>query len=306
MLQKVLSSSSWISQENMNYSINIMRFNLLWNQGFTGEGMVVGVVDSGIDYNHRMFRNKVIEGYNFSNDGNPTDDIFDYNYHGTAVTSLICGDYVDFRRYGVAPDAKVIVAKTMNVDGEGSLKAIADGINYCTQKNVDVINCSVGSLVNSYDLETAVRSAVAKGIPVVVASGNDGHNDEDGSIRELSYPASYDDAICVGAMNKDYKITSFSNSNEFVDFVAPGSEILTAYPNGKYAICEGTSFACPLISGMLLLLKQKFIADFNRLPNEAELFGTLMRYTRELQGVSRHMQGWGYIDCSINRKRRIK
>jgi major intracellular serine protease len=120
----------------------------------------------------------------------------------------------------------------------------------------------------------------------------------------VSYPAGYDDAICVGAIDKEYNITYFSNSNEFIDFVAPGKDIVTAYPKGKYAIVEGTSFACPLISGMLLLLKQKFIDEYKRCPNEAELFGMLMRYTRELQGISRYNQGWGYPDCSINRKRR--
>ena len=107
-------------------------------------------------------------------------------------------------------------------------------------------------------------------------------------------------------MDKEYNITGFSNSNEFVDFVAPGTQILTAYPDNKYAVCEGTSFACPLISGMLLLLKQKFMDDFKRYPNESELYGMLMKYTRELQGVSKYMQGHGYIDCSINRRRRYK
>ena len=55
---------------------------------------------------------------------------------------------------------------------------------------------------------------------------------------------------------------------------------------------------------LALVMKQKFIDDFKRYPNEAELFGLLMRYTRELQGVSKYMQGWGYPDCAINRKRR--
>ena len=304
MKPRILSNTTWLSQNNINYSMNVMRFNLLWNQGYTGEGMVVGVVDSGIDYNHVMFKDKIIGGYNFSNDGNPSDDIFDYNYHGTAVSSLISGRYIDYRRYGVAPDSKIVVAKSMNVEGKGTLASIANGINYCVEQGVDVINCSVGSAMNDTALEQAVRNAVTKGIPVVVASGNNGHNDTNGEIREISYPASYDDSICVGAMDKNYVITDFSNSNEFVDFIAPGKEILTAYPNGRYAICEGTSFACPLISGVLLLLKQKFIDDFRRLPSETELYGLLMRYTRELQGVSKYMQGHGYIDCAINRKRR--
>ena len=304
MRPRILGNSSWVSQENMNYALNVMRFNLLWNQGYTGLGMKVGIVDSGIDYNHKMFKDRIVAGYNFSDDGNPSDDIYDYNYHGTAVAGLLCGDYIDFRRYGVAPDSTLVVAKTMNTVGRGSLQAIANGINYCVEQGVDVINCSVGSQDDANSLQEAVRNAVAKGIPVVCAAGNEGNGDIDGSVREVSYPAGYDDAICVGAMDKNYKITYFSNSNEFIDFIAPGTEIVTAYPENKYAIVEGTSFACPLISGTLLLLKQKFIDDFKRYPNEAELFGLLMRYTRELQGVSKYMQGHGYIDCAINRKRR--
>ena len=303
MKPKILSSSTWITQENINYSMNVMRFNLLWNQGYTGLGMKVGIVDSGLDINHKMFYGKKIIGVNFSDDGNPSDDIYDYNYHGTSVAGLLCGNYIDFKRYGVAPEADIVVAKSMNAVGRGSLTAIANGINYCVEQKVDVINCSVGSQNNSDELESAVRNAVAKGIPVVCAAGNEGNGD-DGSIREVSYPAGYDDAICVGAIDKEYKITYFSNSNEFIDFVAPGKDIVTAYTEGKYAIVEGTSLACPLISGMLLLLKQKYKDEYKRYPNETELFGVLMRYTRELQGISRYNQGWGYPDCSINRKRR--
>lgn len=305
MEPKILSLATRQSDIIKNYAMDIMRFNLLWKQGYTGEGMVIGVVDSGIDYNHEMLKNKVVDGYNFSNDGNPSDDIFDYNYHGTSVSSLICGNYMDFRRYGIAPDSKVVVAKCMNTMGQGTLGAITDAINYCVELNVDVINCSIGCQTNSISMEEAVRNAVAKGIPVIVASGNEGHGDTGGQIREISYPAAYDDAICVGAMNKDFNVTDFSNSNEFVDFIAPGTQILAAYPNNnRYALVEGTSFAAPLISGALALLKQRFMNDFKRIPNEAELYGMLMKFTRELQGVSKQMQGHGYIDFSINRRRR--
>lgn len=306
MEPRILSTTADIANEARNYAMEIMRFNLMWQKGYRGEGMVVGVVDSGIDYNHEMLKDKVICGYNFSDDGNPTDDIFDYNYHGTSVSGLICGHYMDYRRFGVAPDAKIVVAKCMNAAGKGSLGAIANAINYCVENNVDVINCSVGSMSNSIDMENAVRNAVAKGIPVVVSSGNDGNGDIGGEVREVSYPAAYDDSICVGAMDKNFNVTAFSNSNEFVDFIAPGTGILTAYPKNQYALVEGTSFATPLISGCLLLLKEKFIKDFQRFPNEAELYGLLMKFTRELQDVNKQTQGHGFIDFSINRRKRNK
>jgi major intracellular serine protease len=305
-MPKILSTDSNNQSDIIkNYAMEIMRFNLLWKQGYTGKNMVIGIVDSGIDYSHEMLKDKVICGYNFSSDNNPSDDIFDYHYHGTAVSALACGSYIDYTKYGVAPDAKIVVGKCMNAAGKGTIDGIADAINYCVDNNVDVINCSVGSSSNSTKLENAVRNAVSKGIPVVVACGNEGHGDF-GDVRELSYPAGYDDSICVGAIDRDFNVTDFSNSNEFIDFIAPGKEILTAYPNNQYAIVEGTSFSAPLISGCLLLLKEKFIKDFQRFPNEAELYGLLMRYTRELQNVNKQMQGHGYIDFSINRRKRNK
>ena len=60
MRPRILGNSSWVSQENMNYALNVMRFNLLWNQGYTGLGMKVGIVDSGIDYNHKMFKDRIV------------------------------------------------------------------------------------------------------------------------------------------------------------------------------------------------------------------------------------------------------
>ena len=303
MTPQILSYGATKSSVIRNYAIDIMKFNMLWYQGFTGEGMVIGIVDSGLDYNHPMLKDKVICGYNFSNDGNSISDYFDYNYHGTSVSALACGRYIDYRRYGVASDAKIVVGKAMNSNGKGSLTSITNAINYCIEKKVDVINCSVGSLSNSIEMEKAVRNAVAMGIPVIVASGNEGHGDP-GDINEFSYPAAYDDSICVGAMNQMYEIADFSNSNEFVDFIAPGVQILTAYPHNQYALVDGTSFAAPLVSGVLLLLKQKFIKDFGRQPNEAELYGMLMRYTREIQDVNKKEQGHGFIDCSINRRKR--
>ena len=95
-------------------------------------------------------------------------------------------------------------------------------------------------------------------------------------------------------MDCNFKIADFSNSNEFVDVVAQGVDVVCAYPENNYAIISGTSFATPIISGILALLKQKFRVDFQRNPSESELYGMLLKYTREIKGVSRQMQGHGY------------
>lgn len=289
---------------NMNYAIQQLKFNILWNQGYLGDGITIGVVDSGVEVDHIMLQDKIIAGKNFSNDGRPVDDLSSQHYHGTSVSALICGDYINYKVYGVAPNAKLVFAKALNDEGKATTEVITNAINYCIDQKVDIINCSVGCSENDYYMEQAVRRAVANNISVVVSAGNEGHADFSGTIREMSYPAGYDDSICVGAMDIDYNVADFSNSNEYVDIIAPGVNVLTAYPGGKYAYCDGTSFSAPIISGILALLKQKFKVEFKRNPSEAELYAMLIKYTRKIQGIPLQCQGHGYPDFSINKIRR--
>ena len=88
----------------------------------------------------------------------------------------------------------------------------------------------------------------------------------------------------------------FSNSNDNVDLVAYGGSIMSCYPGNKYATSSGTSMSCPMISGALALLKQKFIAEFGRLPEcESELYAQLIKNTKTIPNVSRKLQGNGIL-----------
>ena len=299
-------SSSLSTTVKKNYTMEQSKIKLFWNKGITGEGIKVGIVDTGLQLDHPMYNGKILCGKNFSNDGNPEDNLSSNHYHGTAVTSLVCGDYMNYQAYGIAPDCKIVIGKAMNDKGVGNSTNIANAITYCVQQGVDIINCSLGCVDDTQVLRNAVNLAVSNGISIVCASGNDGHNDTDGSVREVRYPGAYGESICVGAIDINFKVADFSNSNEFVDVVAPGQDILCAYPGDKYAIISGTSFATPIISGILALLKQKFRIDFKRDPVESELYGMLLKYTREIKGVPRSMQGNGYADLSIRREKIIK
>ena len=300
ILGDILATSS-----SANYTIQQSKIKLFWNKGYTGEGIKVGVVDTGIQLDHPMYEGKIITGQNFSDDGLGSDNLTSEHYHGTAVVSLICGSYINYQAYGIAPDCQIILGKAMNNSGKGNSTAIANAINYCVDQGVDIINCSVGCLDDTNDLKRAVDTAVKSGVSIVCASGNDGHNDTDGSVREVRYPGAYAESICVGAMDKNFTIANYSNSNEFVDIVAQGEDVVGAYPVDNYAIVSGTSFATPIISGILALLKQKFRVDFQRDPSESELYAQLLKYAREIEGVPRSMQGNGYIDLSCKRIKRL-
>ena len=288
-----------------NYYMQQSHVNLLWADGLTGAGIKIGVVDSGVQVDHPMFVGKIVAGRNCLSVGGVVDDPDDLstqNAHGTMVTSLIAGNYINHKAYGIAPDADIVIAKSIANIGIGVPHWVVDGINYCVEQGCDIINCSICGKHDD-SIEEAIRNAVAQGICVVCASGNSATDDEEPN--DPGYPAALDDSISVGAIDINYGMGDFSTYNNFVDIVGPGCNIYGAYLGSGYATASGTSFAAPMISGTLALLKQKFIRDFGRKPTEAELFSMLIKQTRTIPGIDRQHQGHGYFDASINKIRRI-
>ena len=126
-------------KERKNWAIEQNKIKLFWNKGFTGKGIKVGVVDTGVQLDHPMYKGKIIAGQNFSSDGAGSSDLTSTHYHGTAVTSLICGNYMNYQAYGIAPDCQIILGKAMNNAGRGDSTAIANAILYCVQQGADII-----------------------------------------------------------------------------------------------------------------------------------------------------------------------
>lgn len=283
-----------------NYYMQQSHINLLWADGLTGSGIKVGVVDTGAQVDHPMIAGKIVAGKNFAGDGTQDPDDLSGHYHGTFVTSLIAGNYMNNKLYGVAPNVEIVIARVFNDNGTGYREWVANGINYCIEQGCDIINCSLSfpSDSDTRILQQALENAIAQDISVVCTSGNTAEYEE-------RYPSAYDNAISIGSIDYDYDISSFSTYNNFVDIVAPGDNIYAAYTNSEYTTASGTSASAPLISGTLALLKQKFIRDFGRKPNEAELFAMLIKQTRALPDIDRQHQGHGYFDASINKTRRI-
>ena len=283
-----------------NYYMQQSHINLLWADGLTGAGIKVGVVDTGVQVDHPMIAGKIVAGKNFIN--SESDDLSSQSHHCTMVTSLIAGNYMNHNLYGIAPDVEIVIAKSLPDLGSGVAHHVIRGIEYCIEQGCDIINCSLSGKDNS-SVEEVLRTAVSQNIAVVCSSGNSATDDEEPN--NPRYPAAYDDAISVGAIDINYGMAEFSTYNNFVDIVAPGDNVYGAYINSGYTISSGTSFSAPIISGTLALLKQKFIRDFGRKPNEAELFAMLIKQTRTIPGIDRQHQGHGYFDASINKIRRI-
>jgi len=111
--------------------IELISAPIAWEHGYSGNGSVIAVLDTGCDSNHFELKNQIIDGYNFTTDdqGDPK-NIMDYNGHGTHVCGTICAEENDKGVIGVAPKAKLLVLKVLSGQGYGETKWVTDGIRY--------------------------------------------------------------------------------------------------------------------------------------------------------------------------------
>ena len=254
-----------------NWGADLVKAPDAWAKGYTGKGIVVAVVDTGVDRNHDDLKDNIwtnskeIPNNGKDDDGNGyVDDVYGWNFdgndnntldvagHGTHVSGTIAGENNDFGVTGIAYDAKIMPVKVLNDSGSGSYDAIAQGIRYATDNGANVINLSLGSSYPNSALESALKYASSKGAIVVMAAGND-------SGLEPGYPARYADetGIAVGAVDKENNLASFSNLagfNPLTYVTAPGVDVYSTIPGNKYASYSGTSMASPHVAGVVALM----------------------------------------------------
>ena len=131
----------------------------------------------------------------------------------------------------------MLVLKVLAGDGSGSYEQIIEAIHYAVnwrgpnKERVRVISMSLGGPQDVPELHEAIQNAVKQDVLVVCAAGNNG--DCNDNTEELDFPGAYSEVIEVGAVNLERKIACFSNSNQEIDLVAPGDEILSTYPEGN-------------------------------------------------------------------------
>lgn len=230
--------------------------------GITGKGVIVAVLDTGIQSNHSEFANpakdingnnisKFVTGASFINgEGNPEQD---GNNHGTHCAGTVAGATA-----GVAPDAQLMAVKVLAANGSGSGIGIIQGIQFATANGADVISMSLGTAGDNPGtdgIENAVNNAVAAGIVVVVAAGNAGPD-----AGTLGSPGTSPLIISVGAHDSNGNIANFSsrgpNADGLIrpDLMAPGVGVRSAIANGGFAFFSGTSMATPHVSGIAALM----------------------------------------------------
>jgi subtilisin family serine protease len=238
-----------------------------WAAGFTGTGVKVAVVDTGIDATHLDLAGKVIAAQNFTTEP----DTLDRNGHGTHVASTVAGTGAASGglNKGVAPGASLLSAKVCTEDGGCTDSAILAGMSWAAQQGADVINMSVGGpdFAGIDPLEQAVNNLTASsGALFVVAAGNSGFLGD----YTVGSPGAADAALTVGAVDSGDNLAFFSSRGPRVgdaalkpDITAPGVDITAArsstsgLPGGAYTDLSGTSMATPHVAGAAAIMVQR-------------------------------------------------
>jgi serine protease len=212
-----------------------------------GGGVVVAVVDSGVDGGHPDLAGRLTTaGYDFVTGGG--DGRVDENNHGTHVAGVIAavrGNSVGVA--GLAPRARIMPIRVLDAQGSGWSSDIARGITYAVDHGAEVINLSLGGPHQDSVTASAVEYALSKGVTVVAAAGNERKN---GS--PTTYPAAYPGVVAVASIDKGDGSSPFSNTGAYVDLAAPGGRILSTVVDG-YGFMSGTSMAAPFVSATAAL-----------------------------------------------------
>lgn len=247
-----------------------------------GDGILVGVIDAGIDTAHAALAKKVASQTDVTGTG------FTPDAHGTLVAGVIASDPDSEALYGgVAPEVRLVAVKSCVPLSSRQIAArcwsstLARGIDAAASKNVRVINMSVGGPDDKL-LARMVDAASRKGIVVVSAAGNDGPS------GKPSYPAGFDQVIAVTAVDAASHLYGQATRGAFIDLAAPGVDVMSTGPGGRTQLFSGTSAATAFATGAVaLLLKQRATLSNTDL-------STLLRQTAHDLGAPGPDQEFGY------------
>ena len=253
------------------WNLNAVNSPEAWAAGFTGDGITIAVVDTGVDLDHPDLVNNLfvnageISGNGIDDDGNGyVDDVHGYDFagrdadpndvggHGTHVAGTIAAGLNGFGATGVAPNATILPVRVLGDNGSGSTSAVAAGIRYAAEQGADIINLSLGGGYSSA-IQTAIDYAEGLGSFIVAAAGNEGASSPGFPAR---FSSIYDNVLSVGAHNNANQIAGFSNdvgTSNSVQIDAPGVGIFSTYVGGRYAFLSGTSMAAPQVAGVAAL-----------------------------------------------------
>jgi subtilisin family serine protease len=246
----VESQVSALAGETIDWGLKAHGVEAAWAKS-RGKDVRVAVLDTGIDQQH--FQGGDLKGVplamkNFTNSPNA---YWDLNGHGTHTAGTIAAPLNGSGVVGVAPLARLLVGKVLGDTGSGNGSWIAAGIDWSVAQGAELVSMSLGSPQADNTIYQAIKRAVAAGVHVVCAAGNEGGVPGQNTV---GYPARFREVMAVGAYAENGLIAKFSSQGPEVDIACPGQQILSTYKNGSYARLSGTSMATPFAAGLMALL----------------------------------------------------
>jgi len=211
-----------------------------------GAGVIVAVIDSGVDATHPDLAGRVLGEIDMLPDVPPTPELYG---HGTRVASLIVGSLNGVGMAGVAPQATILPVSALDPAGYGDSSTVAAGIIAAADAGARVIDLSLGGPDEDPVLDRACAYAFAKGAVVVAAGGNSYLTG-----NEVQYPAASPNVLAVASVDQTGNPSGFSNTGPHIDVAAPGQAVLAAVPGAGYTEESGTSFAAPHVAAVLALV----------------------------------------------------
>ncbi|MCC7161129.1 MAG: S8 family peptidase [Anaerolineae bacterium] len=292
----------WLDEEVhtlLDVSVPLIETPPVWAEGFTGKGVVVGIVDTGIDHQHPDLTGRIKASKDFTGEGD-----LDNNGHGTHVASIIGGTgAASQNKYrGVAYECDYAIAKVLRGNGGGLMSDVIAGMEFCIDQGAQVLNLSLGGGTandGTDAISVACDNAVDAGVVVCVAAGNSGPG-----AKTVGSPACARKVITIGATDKQDGIANYSSRGPTSDgrpkpdVCFPGSSITAARAKGTamgipfndfYTTASGTSMATPHAAGTCALLLQKAPAL-----KPSEIKDAFMAHTKNL-GLDENTQGKGRV-----------
>ncbi|XNR95202.1 type VII secretion-associated serine protease mycosin [Streptomyces sp. R-74717] len=250
------------STRSMQWHLDAMKADEIWKTS-TGKGVIVAVLDSGVDPSNPDLVGQVLKGEDLAPDA-AGDEHTDYKGHGTSMAGLIAGtgrSHGGNGAFGLAPGAKILPVR-MPEPGAGATQAEADeefnkvapvAIRYAVEHGAKIINISLGAQAGSQELTDAVKYALDNGSLIFAAAGNSGKGS-----NLLEYPVGTPGVVGVGAIDQDGKKTDESQYGPQIDFTAPGIDMVHPCTGGTQ-LCKtsGTSDATAIASASAALIWSK-------------------------------------------------
>ena len=233
--------------ETKHWNLKNISVASMWKAGLYGNGIKIAVIDSGVTVNDGI--RHAVECTKSCVEGENINDGADIDGHGTCVANIIATNWNANAIAGVAPDVRIRSYKCFKmVDGKSKAAAsdVKTAIDTAVADGCKVINMSLGSPQASETIEMAVNRANVRGAIIIAAAGNDGD-------ATMNYPAAFGNVIGIGSVDKESKVSTFSNRNTSVFAVAPGTEVPLGISGNSIMLGNGTSFSAPTVAAIAAL-----------------------------------------------------